>query len=77
MKNWPFRIGFIVIGIIIAIAYWQFYRSEQQAPVQIAASLPISAPQTEPVIQHPVTLSPEDLKATEPIINPEQPLLLR
>lgn len=74
MKNGPFQIGFIVIGIIIAIAYWQFYRSEQQEPVQIAASPPISVPQTEPVIQHPVTLSPEDLKATEPIIDPEQPL---
>jgi hypothetical protein len=74
MKNWPFRIGFVVIGIIIAIAYWQFYRPERQAPVQVVAPPPVSEPQAEPTIQHPVTTEPEELKAAEPIIDPGQPL---
>ena len=74
MKNWPFRIGFVVLGIIIAIVYWQFYRSEQQAPVKIVAPFPVSEPQAEPVVQHPVTTEPEELKAAEPIIAPEEPL---
>ena len=26
MKNWPFRIGLLIIGVIIAVIYWQFYR---------------------------------------------------
>ena len=73
MKEWPFRIGFIIIGVIIAIAYWQFYRPEQQLPVQIVPP-PASEPATEPVIQHPVTTTPEELKAAEPIIDPEKPL---
>jgi hypothetical protein len=74
MKNWPFQIGFVVIGIIIAIVYWQFYSSEQQAPAQVVVPPPVSKPQAEPAIQHPVTTAPEELKAAEPIIDPGQPL---
>ncbi len=74
MKNWPFRIGFVVIGVIIAIAYWQFYRPEQQTPVQVVTPPPVSEPQTKPVVQHPVTAEQEELKAAEPIIDLEQPL---
>ena len=74
MKNWPFRIGFVVIGVIIAIAYWQFYRPEQQVPVQVVAPPPVSQPQAEPVVQHPVTTTPEELEAAEPIIDLGKPL---
>jgi len=74
MKNWPFRIGFLVIGVIIAVAYWQFYRPAQQAPEQVVTPPPVSQPPAEPVIQHPLTTAPEDLKAAEPIIDLEQPL---
>ena len=73
MKNWPFRIGFVVIGVIIAIAYWQFYRPAQQAPVQVVAP-PAIQPPAEPVIQHPVTTGADELKAAEPVIDPGQPL---
>lgn len=74
MKNWPFRIGFVVVGIIIAIAYWQFYRPEKQAPIGVVVPLPASKPQTEPVIQYPVTTEPTELKAAEPVIALGQPL---
>ncbi len=73
MKEWPFRIGFVVIGMIIAIAYW-LYSPEEQLPVQVVAPPPASKPQAEPVIQHPVTTTPEELKTAEPIVDPEQPL---
>ena len=55
MKNWPFLAGFVVIGIIIAIAYWQFYRPEQQAQVQVVAPPPLSEVSAGPIIQHLVT----------------------
>ena len=74
MNNWPFRIGFLIIGVIIAIAYWQFYRPAQQASEQVAAPSQVSKPQAEPVIQHPVTTDPEGLKAAEPVIALDQPL---
>jgi len=74
MKNWPFRIGFLVLGVIIAVAYWQFYRPAQQAPEQVVVPPPVNQPPAEPVIQHPLTTAPEDLKAAEPVIDPGQPL---
>ena len=73
MKNWPFGIGFVVIGVIIAIVYWQFYRPEQQAPTQVVAPPPINTP-ADSAIQHPITTAPEELKAAEPLIDLEQPL---
>ena len=73
MKNWPFGIGFVVIGVIIAIVYWQLYRPEQQAPTQVVAPPPISTP-ADSAIQHPITTVPEELKAAEPVIDLEQPL---
>lgn len=74
MKNWPFRIGVIIIGVILAIVWWQFYRSEQSTSVQVIAPPPISKPATEPEIQHPVTNAPEELKAAEPVMDLGQPL---
>lgn len=74
MKNWPFRVGFIIVGVILAIAWWQFYRPEQSAPVQVIAPPPISTPAIEPEIQHRVTTAPEELKAAEPVIDLAQPL---
>ena len=65
MKNWPFQIGFLIVGVIIAVAYWQFYRPGQQASLQVVAAPPISKPQAEPATQHPVTTAPEELKAAE------------
>lgn len=74
MKNWPFGIGFVVIGVIIAIAYWQFYRPEQQASVQVVPPPPMSETPAGPVIQHPVTSEAEELEVAKPIIDLEQPL---
>jgi hypothetical protein len=73
MKNWPFRIGFLVLGIIIAIAYWQFYRPVQQPQEQVVAPLP-SPPPPESLPQHPLISEPDELKAAEPIIALDQPL---
>jgi len=74
MKNWPFRIGFIIIGVILAIAWWQFYRPEQSTSVQVATPPPASTSATAPEIQHPVTTAPEELKAAEAVIDLDQPL---
>jgi hypothetical protein len=74
MKNWPFRIGFVVIGIIIAVAWWQFYRPEQSMPVQVAAPPPASKPAAKPVTQHPVTADVTEIEAAKPVIDLEQPL---
>ncbi|MBE0576163.1 MAG: DUF3014 domain-containing protein [Desulfuromonadales bacterium] len=74
MKNWPSWIGYIAIGAIIAIAYWMFYRPEPLPPGHIAVPPPVSGPQAEPAIQHPITTDPGELKAAEPAIDLEQPL---
>ena len=74
MKSWPFRFGFIVIGAIIAIAYWQFYLPGQEEPEQVFTPAPVVEQNVEPVIQNPVTTTPEELKSTEPLIDPEEPL---
>ena len=74
MKSWPFRFGFIVIGAIIAIAYWQFYLPGQEEPEQVLTTAPVVEPNVEPVIQHPVTTTPQELNSTEPLIDPEEPL---
>jgi len=74
MKSWPFRFGFIVIGAIIAIAYWQFYLPGQEEPKQVFTPAPVIEPNVEPVIQHPVTTTPEELESTEPLIDLEKPL---
>jgi len=74
MKNWPFGIGFVVICVILAIVYLQFYRPEQQEHTQMVAPPPIAHPQTEAAIQHQVTAASEELKAAESILDLEQPL---
>lgn len=74
MKSWPFRFGLIVIGAIIAIAYWQFYLPGQEEPEQLVSPTPVIQPNLEPVIQHPVTTTPEELENTEPLIAPGEPL---
>jgi hypothetical protein len=74
MKSWPFRFGFIVIGAIIAIAYWQFYLPGQEEPEQPVTPPQVVEADAEPVIQHPVTTTPEELESTEPLIDPEKPL---
>jgi hypothetical protein len=74
MKSWPFRFGLIVIGAIIGIAYWYFYLSGQGAPEQVFTPAPVVEPNVEPVIQHPVTTTPEELESTEPLIDREKPL---
>lgn len=73
MKNWPFRIGFVVIGVIIAVAYWQFYRPAQPPQEQLAVP-PAESKPVEPVIQHPVTATPEETRAAEPILDAQKPL---
>lgn len=74
MTNWPFRIGLLVVGAIVAIAYWQFYRSEQPASTQTTAPPAINEPQAEPAVRHPLTTDAEALKAAGPVIDPDQPL---
>jgi len=74
MKSWPFRFGFIVIGAIIAIAYWQFYLPGQEEPGQVLTPASVVEPNVEPMIQHPVTTTPEERQSAEPFIAPEKPL---
>lgn len=73
MKNWPFRIGFVIIGILVAVAWWQFYRPEQPDPVEFVAPQVIEPP-AKPAILHPVTTTQAELDAAKPVIDPEQPL---
>jgi len=73
MKNWPFRIGFIVIGIIIAVTWWLYYQPEP--PATNLAPLPTTvAPPAKPVIEHPVAPLAEELEAAAPVLDLEQPL---
>lgn len=75
MKNWPFQLGFAVLGILIAIGYWQFHLSRQPAtPVVMspAAEQTISPP----AIQHPVSATEADSLAATPVLPAEQPLPL-
>lgn len=74
MKNWPFRIGFILLVVIMVILWWQFYLPQQQEDTQMVAPPPIAQPQAEPAIKHPVTTAPEELNAAAPVIDLEQPL---
>lgn len=74
MKKWPFRIGLLIIAVIIAIIYWQYYRSTQIAPRQVLIPPPAIEKPAEPVIQHPLTATPEELKAAGPVIDLEKPL---
>ena len=74
MKNWPFRIGFILLVVIMVILWWQFYLPQQQEGTQRVAPPPVAQPQAEPAIVHPVTTAPEEHKAAAPVIDLEQPL---
>lgn len=74
MKNWPFRIGFIVIGIIIAVAWWFYYQPETLPTAMVQAPPPVAAPPAKPAIEHPVVPAPEALEAAAPILDPAQPL---
>jgi hypothetical protein len=74
MKSWPFRFGLIVVGAIIAIAYWQFYLPGEEEPEQVFTPTPVVEPEVEAVIQHPVTTTPEELENTETLIDPGKPL---
>jgi hypothetical protein len=73
MKNWPFRIGFIVIGIIIAIAWWLYDQPEPPATTRMPPP-PAVAPPAKPVIEHPVAPLAEELEAAAPVLDLEQPL---
>lgn len=73
MKNWPFRIGFIVIGIIIAIAWWFYDQPEPPATSRVPPPTTV-APPAKPVIEHPVAPLAEELEAAAPVLDLEQPL---
>jgi len=60
--------------MIIAIGWWQFYRPELATPEQNMTATPVNKLPSRPVIQHPVTTTPEELEATAPILDLEQPL---
>ena len=74
MKNWPFRIGFIVIGIILAVAWWLYYQPEPSTMTGAMTPPPSVVPPAKPVIEHPVAQTPEELEAAAPVLDPEQPL---
>ncbi|MEN8687334.1 MAG: DUF3014 domain-containing protein [Desulfuromonadales bacterium] len=74
MKNWPFRIGFIVIGIIIAAAWWLYDQPEPPPTAGVQAPPPVAAPAAKPVIEHPIAPTPEELEAAAPVLDPAQPL---
>ena len=74
MKNWPFRIGFIVIGIIIAVAWWFYYQPEPPTTATTMTPPSAVAPPAKPVIEHPVAQTPEELAAAAPALDLEQPL---
>jgi len=73
MKNWPFRIGFIVIGIIIAIAWWFYDQPEPPATTRVPPPTTV-APPAKPVIEHPVAPLAEELEAAAPVLDLEKPL---
>lgn len=73
MKNWPFRIGFIVIGIIIAIAWWFYDQPEPPATTRVPPPTTV-APPAKPLIEHPVAPLAEELEAAAPVLDLEQPL---
>jgi len=73
MQNWPFRIGFIVVGIIIAVAWWFYYQPEPPA-TNLAPPPTAVAPPAKPAIEHPVTPLAEELEAAAPVLDLEQPL---
>ena len=72
MKNWPFRLGFVALGIIIAIAWWIY--DQPEAPDLANAPSQVLQPPEKPAIQHPVAPAPEELEAAAPILAPQQPL---
>jgi len=74
MKNWPFLIGLIVIGIIIAVAWWLYYQPEPSTITRTITPPPTVVQPTEPVIEHPVAQTPEELEAAAPVLDLEQPL---
>lgn len=74
MRKWPFRIGLLIIAVIIAVIFWQFYRAKQTAPRQVVVPPPAIEKPAEPVIKHPLTATPEELKAAGPAIDLEKPL---
>jgi len=73
MKNWPFRLGFVALGIVIAVAWWIYDPPEAPTP-DLAAPPPVVQPQEKPAIQHPVAPTAEELEAAAPILAPERPL---
>ena len=74
MKNWPYRIGFIVVGIIIAVAWWLYYQPESPPTAGVQAPSPVAATPAEPAVKHPVTPAPEELEAAAPVLDLTQPL---
>jgi hypothetical protein len=74
MKNWPFRIGFIVIGVIIAVAWWLYYQPEPPATTQLQEPPPVAAVPAKPAIEHPVAPTPDELTAAAPVLDLTQPI---
>ncbi|MEJ2470657.1 MAG: DUF3014 domain-containing protein [Desulfuromonadales bacterium] len=73
MKNWPFRIGFVVLGIIIAVAWWFYYRSATPPAIEVPP-IPVVQPAPKPAIQHPVEDTPVAAEEAAPVLDREQPL---
>jgi len=75
MKNWPFQLGFAVLGILIAIGYWQFQRSRQPS-TPVVMPPPLEQTISPPTIQHPVNATEADTLAATPVLPAEQALPL-
>lgn len=76
MKNELFRIGFVVVGILLAVLVWLFF-AQPEPPVKdqvVVAPPPVEQTPEKPVIQHPVTATPEEQATAAPLIPSDQPL---
>ena len=74
MKNGPFRFGFLIVGVIVAVVFWLYLQPDAPVEEQAVAPPTVVKPPEKPVVQHPVASAPEDIQVAAPVIAPEQAL---
>jgi len=74
MKNWPYAIGGLVIGVIAVLLYWQSIKDLPPValPPPPAASVPAPAPQ--PAIRYPITAVTPEVDDQTAQLELDQPL---